>query len=106
MQKKLSDFVIVGGGVIGVSLAKALSQRFPDAAITIYEKEKEVGLHTSGRNSGVLHAGFYYSTNSLKAKFSRDGCREWTEFCEEHDVPILKCGKIVASTRVTDAPYL
>ena len=59
------------------------------------EKEEELSTHTSGRNSGVLHAGFYYSSESLKAQFCREGNRRWTEYCDEHHLPIRKCGKLV-----------
>ena len=64
-----SDGRGIGGGIIGLAIARELKTRFQDAKITIIEKEKSVGLHASGRNSGVLHAGFYYSADSLKARF-------------------------------------
>ena len=64
MQKKTCDFLLVGGGVIGLTCARALVTQYPDASILLIEKEKQVGLHTSGRNSGVLHAGFYYASDS------------------------------------------
>ena len=70
-----SDFVILGGGIIGLSLAKRLSLLFPRCSISVLEKESKMGVHTSGRNSGVLHAGFYYSSDSLKAKYSVLGNR-------------------------------
>ena len=71
---KVVDFLIIGGGVIGLSLARRLSNLFPNVNIALLEKEsKGLGLHTSGRNSGVLHAGFYYSSDSLRAKYSVAG---------------------------------
>ena len=106
MKKRQSDFTIVGAGVIGLTLARALSSKFPDATINLLEKEQKVGLHTSGRNSGVLHAGFYYPTESTKAKFCRIGCLEWHDFCDEHGIPINKCGKLVASTKQSDSEFL
>ena len=70
-NKELTDFLIVGGGVIGLALARRLSAIYPNTKINILEKEKSgLGVHTSGRNSGVLHAGFYYNSDSLKAKYS------------------------------------
>jgi len=84
-----ADFVIVGSGVIGLSVARALAQYAPDATISILEKEKQLGMHSSGRNSGVLHAGFYYAADSQKAKFCQQGNQEWTAFCEEHGIPLL-----------------
>jgi L-2-hydroxyglutarate oxidase LhgO len=63
------DVCVIGGGVIGLSVARALSSKFPKIKITILEKEASIGMHASGRNSGVLHAGFYYNTNTLKDSF-------------------------------------
>ena len=64
-----ADYLIIGAGIIGLALARELRSRFPQAAILVIEKEPDVGYHGSGRNSGVLHAGFYYSADSLKARF-------------------------------------
>lgn len=91
------DFLIVGGGIIGLAVARAAKSRWPDASVTLLEKEEKVGLHGSGRNSGVLHAGFYYTADSLKARFSRDGTRQWTELCEERGLAINRCGKLVVA---------
>lgn len=91
------DLLIVGGGIVGVAVARAARNRWPDAAVTLLEKEPEVALHGSGRNSGVLHAGFYYSADSLKARFSRDGTRAWTELCLERGLAINRCGKLVVA---------
>jgi L-2-hydroxyglutarate oxidase LhgO len=63
-----SDFLVIGGGVIGISVARELRKRFSDSRVTLIEKEQRCAEHASGRNSGVLHAGFYYSADSLKAK--------------------------------------
>ena len=64
MSKRIkSDFVIIGGGIIGLSVARRLSSLYPNVSIKVLEKSA-IGTHTSGRNSGVLHAGFYYSSNS------------------------------------------
>ena len=70
-----SDFLIIGGGIIGLTVAQRLSERYPSRSVTIIEKEDDVARHASGRNSGVLHAGFYYTADSLKARFCRDGSR-------------------------------
>jgi len=95
------DFLIVGAGIVGLAIAREAKRRFPDSSVVVLEKEKEVALHSSGRNSGVLHAGFYYTADSLKARFSRDGTRRWTEFCLERRLPINRCGKLV----VTKGPH-
>ena len=91
----MTDFLVIGGGIVGLSTALQLKREFPTAAVTLIEKEEQCGQHASGRNSGVLHAGFYYSADSLKARFSRDGNRELTAYCDRKDLPIRKCGKLV-----------
>jgi L-2-hydroxyglutarate oxidase LhgO len=91
------DFLVVGGGIVGLAVARAARARWPDASVTLLEKEHAVGLHASGRNSGVLHAGFYYSADSLKARFSREGTRQWTELCLERGLSINRCGKLVVA---------
>ncbi len=93
MQK--SNFLIIGAGIIGLSIAKRLRERYPDKSITIIEKESKVGLHASGRNSGVLHAGFYYSANSLKAKFTKEGNAMLKEFCQANSIDINYSQKVV-----------
>jgi L-2-hydroxyglutarate oxidase len=93
----LSDFLVIGGGVIGLNIARRLRRTFPDASVQLLEKEAECGLHASGRNSGVLHAGFYYSPDSLKAKFTWRGNRLLTEYCEDKKIPLNKCGKLVVA---------
>ena len=92
-----SDFIVIGGGVIGLNIARKLRHRFPDASVHLLEKEADCGLHASGRNSGVLHAGFYYSPDSLKAKFTWMGNRLLTRYCEEKKIPLNKCGKLVVA---------
>ena len=84
-----------------MSIAAALKRRYPDCGVLLLEKESECGRHASGRNSGVLHAGFYYTADSLKAKFSRDGNRELTDYCLEKGLRIHRCGKMVV-TRSAD----
>ncbi len=94
---KEADVVIVGAGIIGLSIAREMAGRYPGARIVIIEKENEVAFHASGRNSGVLHAGFYYSADSLKARFTRTGNRMLTDYCLEHGLPINRCGKVVVA---------
>ena len=77
----MTDFLVIGGGIVGLSIARALKSRFAGSSVTILEKENALGLHASGRNSGVLHAGFYYTADSLKARFTRAGNRAWTDYC-------------------------
>lgn len=97
-----TDILIVGGGVIGISIAWEIKKRYKDSSVTLIEKEAQCAEHTSGRNSGVLHAGFYYTADSLKAAFSRDGNRELTEYCEAQKIAINKCGKLVVARNQKD----
>jgi L-2-hydroxyglutarate oxidase LhgO len=92
-----SDFAIVGAGIVGLTVARELKALHPDASICVIEKESAPALHTSGRNSGVLHAGFYYAADSLKAKFTRDGNRMMKEFCREKVIAMNECGKLVVA---------
>jgi L-2-hydroxyglutarate oxidase LhgO len=93
MQK--SDFLIIGAGIIGLSIAKTLQEKYPNASINIIEKELEVGLHASGRNSGVLHAGFYYTSDSLKAKFTKEGNSMMKAFCDKYGLALNSNQKVV-----------
>src|SRR3954468_8257413 len=101
-----ADFLVIGGGIIGLSIARTLKRRFPNTVITLLEKEPQCGLHASGRNSGVIHAGFYYTADSLKAKFTRDGNRMLLQYCEEKKIPVNKCGKLVVAKDETELPQL
>lgn len=101
-----ADFLIIGGGIIGVAVAGELARRHPGARITLIDKEESLGRHASGRNSGVLHAGFYYTENSLKARFCRDGNREWTDYCRERGLPLHPSGKVVVAGSEEQLPAL
>ncbi len=92
-----ADFLIIGGGIIGLTLAMEARRRHPGAKIIVLEKERRFGAHASGRNSGVLHAGFYYTADSLKARFTREGNRRLTEYCLERGLRINRCGKLVVA---------
>jgi len=92
-----ADFLVIGGGIIGINIALALVRRFPGQSIALIEKEDQLGMHASGRNSGILHAGFYYSADSLKARFSREGNAALTAYCVEKGLRINRCGKLVVA---------
>jgi (S)-2-hydroxyglutarate dehydrogenase len=96
------DFVIIGAGILGLSVARELLSQLPKAKIMIVEKEPEVGLHASGRNSGIMHAGIYYKPNSLKAKFCLEGSRSMVAYCEEHNLPVDRIGKIILPCKASD----
>lgn len=91
------EVVVIGAGVVGLSIAKSLLESNNGITVTILEKESEIGMHSSGRNSGVLHAGFYYSPDSLKARFCREGNHQLRMHCEEFQLPIREFGKVVVS---------
>lgn len=101
-----TDFLIIGGGIIGISVARELKKRFRNCRITLIEKEHTLGLHASGRNSGVLHAGFYYSADSLKARFTKIGNQRLTEYCDHKKLKIRKCGKLVVAQNINELKWL
>ncbi len=103
---KTADFLVIGGGIVGMCVARALKSRYREAAVTLIEKESACGLHASGRNSGVIHAGFYYSADSLKAKFTRAGNIALTAYCEAKGIPLNPCGKLVVAQDENDLPRL
>ena len=88
---------VVGAGIIGLAVARRLGQLAPDASVTVFDKETEVATHQTGRNSGVVHAGIYYAPGSLKAKLCRRGVELLRGYCEEHEIPLRNCGKLVVA---------
>jgi len=100
------DFLVIGGGIIGISIARELKRRHPHATLLLIEKEEGYGLHASGRNSGVLHAGFYYTADSFKAKFTQTGNQRLTEYCESRNIPVNKCGKLVVAQNESELSQL
>lgn len=100
------DFLVVGGGVVGLSIARELKRRSPGVSVAVIDKEDGPARHASGRNSGVLHAGFYYTADSLKARFTRAGNLAWTQYCKERALPLRACGKLVVASRKEELPVL
>lgn len=94
---KQSDVAIIGSGIVGMAVARGLLELDPALQITIFEKEAEFGIHASARNSGVLHAGFYYSPDSMKARFCREGRDELESLAIRYGIPALKVGKVVVA---------
>jgi L-2-hydroxyglutarate oxidase len=92
-----SEIGIVGGGIVGLALARRLQQVRPDARVTVLEKEAAVGRHQTGRNSGVVHAGLYYAPGSLKARLCRRGVGLLRDYCAEHALPYAEVGKLVVA---------
>jgi L-2-hydroxyglutarate oxidase len=102
MSKYQTDFLIIGGGIIGISVGRRLKMLYPEMAVALLEKEADVGFHASGRNSGVLHAGFYYAPDSLKAKLTRDGNYAMREYCQTRQIQVNACGKLVVAKDASD----
>lgn len=92
------DFIIIGGGIIGLATAYKLQHKFPNKTIAILEKESGIGEHQTGRNSGVIHSGIYYTPNSYKAKNCKNGREQLVSFAKEFDVAYETCGKIIVAT--------
>ncbi|MWV60954.1 L-2-hydroxyglutarate oxidase [Helicobacter saguini] len=92
------DFIIVGGGIIGMSVAMQLQKKLPDSKIAVLEKESDVAKHQTGHNSGVIHAGVYYTPGSLKAKFCFEGNKATKDFCDENGIKYDICGKMLVAT--------
>lgn len=92
------DICIVGGGIVGLSTAWQLQQNYPNKKVLLIEKEAEFGLHQTGHNSGVIHAGVYYQPGSLKAKFCKEGAAATKAFCKQHQIDFDECGKLLVAT--------
>ena len=106
MSNSLYDVAIIGGGIIGVSVANALLDARPSLRIVLLEAESHLGTHQTGHNSGVIHSGLYYKPGSLKAKLCAEGREAMYRFCREHGIAHERCGKIVVATREEELPRL
>ena len=91
------DILIIGAGVMGLATGIALLESKPGLKVIIAEKEKQLAMHARGRNSGVLHAGFYYSPDSLKAKFCSDGNQALRKLAKKYEIPVREVGKVVVT---------
>jgi L-2-hydroxyglutarate oxidase len=106
MNSKNIDITIIGGGIVGLGTALALTERFPKYSVTMLETERELASHQTGHNSGVIHAGIYYRTGSAKAKFCVEGVRSLVEFCEANGVAFERCGKVIVAVTREELPRL
>mgnify|MGYP002713187228 CR=1 FL=1 len=96
------DYIIIGGGIIGLATARQLKLALPDASILLLEQEQQFAHHQTGRNSGVIHAGVYYAPGSLKARFCKEGVDATLAFCRLHQIPFEQCGKLLVATNRTE----
>ncbi|NBM19981.1 L-2-hydroxyglutarate oxidase [Streptomyces sp. GC420] len=100
------DVLVIGGGIVGLSTAYALTREAPGTRVLVLEKENGPARHQTGRNSGVIHSGIYYRPGSLKARFAVQGAAEMVKFCAENDVPHEVTGKLIVATRRAELPRL
>lgn len=100
------DIIIVGGGIVGLASAYKISLKYPGKKVLVLEKEKEVAVHQTGHNSGVIHSGLYYKPGSYKAKNCVDGRRELVAFAKEHKIPHDICGKIVVASDESELAHM
>ncbi|MDQ3637505.1 MAG: FAD-dependent oxidoreductase, partial [Actinomycetota bacterium] len=100
------DFAVIGGGIVGLSTARALLERYPGAGVVVLEKEAGWARHQTGHNSGVIHSGVYYKPGSMKARFTGEGGERLVEFCREQGISHEICGKVIVATEPDEMPRL
>jgi (S)-2-hydroxyglutarate dehydrogenase len=100
------DIAVVGGGILGLAVARELTVRQPGWSVCVFEKEKRLGTHQTGHNSGVVHAGIYYAPGSLKAQLCVEGAARLYEYCDGRGIPYEKCGKLIVATDSAELPGL
>ncbi len=100
------DLAIIGGGIVGLSTAMSVGERYPKSKIIVLEKESNWAAHQTGNNSGVIHSGIYYKPGSFKAKFCREGSQSMVAFCQKHNIPHEICGKVIVATEAEELPLL
>ncbi|GAB2574174.1 L-2-hydroxyglutarate oxidase [Streptomyces capparidis] len=100
------DVLVVGGGIVGLATAHAITRAAPGTSVAVLEKEDAPALHQTGRNSGVIHSGIYYRPGSFKARFAVRGAARMVEFCAEHNIPHQVTGKLIVATERAELPRL
>jgi (S)-2-hydroxyglutarate dehydrogenase len=106
MRAMAFDFVVIGGGIVGVATARELLRQRPGASLLLLEKEAGLARHQTGRNSGVIHAGVYYEPGSLKARLCREGAAATRAFCQQHGIAYEACGKLIVATTPAEVERL
>jgi (S)-2-hydroxyglutarate dehydrogenase len=100
------DVAIVGGGILGLALARELTARHDGIRLAVFEREPRIGVHQTGRSSGVIHAGIYYAPGSLKANLCVAGARELYAYCDERGIRTERNGKLIVAADEGDLPRL
>lgn len=106
MSNSNFDIIVVGGGIVGLATAYKLTIQNPNKTILVLEKEKEVAMHQTARNSGVIHSGIYYKPGSYKARNCVEGRRELVSFVKEHNIPHDICGKVIVATHESELAHM
>jgi L-2-hydroxyglutarate oxidase len=101
-----ADVAVIGGGILGLAIARQLLQSRPELRVAVLEREEAIATHQTGRNSGVLHAGLYYQPGSLKARYCREGKAALERYAEERGIPFERCGKLVVALDDSELPAL
>ena len=101
-----AHLAVIGAGIVGLATALEFVRRYPDAEVTVLEKEAQIAAHQTSHNSGVIHSGIYYKPGSLKARLCRAGSQEMIRFCEEHGIPFRITGKIIVATKLSELQKL
>ena len=106
MSGSTYDVVVIGGGILGLAAAHALTERAPHMRVVVIEKEAQTGLHQTARSSMVLHSGIYYAPSSLKARLCREGRPLLFAFCEQHQIRWQPRSKVIVATQERDLAQL
>ncbi|MDY7104337.1 MAG: L-2-hydroxyglutarate oxidase [Actinomycetota bacterium] len=101
-----ADVVVIGGGIVGLATARAITTNHPERSLVLLDKEDHLAAHQTGRNSGVIHSGIYYKPGSMKARTCTTGREALVEFCEQHRVAFETCGKVIVATREAELTQL
>src|SRR5260370_14162373 len=106
MRSTRYDVAVVGAGIVGLAVAREIIARRPGDRVIVIDKATAVAEHQSGHNSGVIHAGVYYPPGSLKAELCVEGARLIYDFCDQHAIPVKRCGKLIVAVRQDEPPRL
>src|SRR5215471_4466129 len=106
MAKNRYDVAVLGAGIVGLAVAREVALRQPGARVLVVDRQPAVAQHQTGHNSGVIHAGVYYAPGSLKARLCVEGARLMYEYCDQHAIPVQRCGKLIVALRDDELPRL
>jgi glycine/D-amino acid oxidase-like deaminating enzyme len=103
---RTADLVVIGGGILGLAVARELLARHPDTSLCVLEREDRLAAHQTSHSSGVIHAGIYYAPGSLKARLCVEGARLLYAYCDEHDIEARRNGKLIIAAKQSELPRL